>query len=66
MRVIGCQWDIAWENSAANYARVEKLLGEAGSADLIVLPEMFSTGFTFDVDVAAEAEPSTSEVFLKK
>lgn len=66
MRVIGCQWNIAWENPAANYERVEELLGEAGPADLIVLPEMFSSGFTFDVDVAAEGEPSPSEVFLKK
>ena len=65
MRITGCQWDIAWEDPQANFARAGALLESAGDADLIVLPEMFSTGFTMDVAKAAEAEPSEAEAFLK-
>ena len=36
----------AWEDKAANFNHFEPLIGEASSADLIVLPEMFSTGFS--------------------
>ncbi len=66
MRVVGCQWDIAWEEPQANYARVEELLDGVGDSDLIILPEMFSTGFTMDVAKAVESEPSDSEAFLKQ
>ena len=66
MKVIGCQWDIAWEDPQANYAQALALLESAGNADLFVLPEMFSTGFTMDVAKAAEAVPSGAEAFLKR
>lgn len=66
MRVYGCQFDIVWEDSAANFAKVERML-EAGSpsADsLIVLPEMFATGFSMNVDRVAEPERGPTHAFL--
>ena len=42
------QCDLRWEDPKANHAHLEELLGELDSrdTDLIVLPEMFATGFT--------------------
>ena len=47
LRVSLVQTDIVWENPSANLAVLEeKLQSLAGQTDLIVLPEMFSTGFS--------------------
>jgi len=45
-----------WKDPDANRARVEKLVRSAGPTDLIVLPEMFSTGFVTDPEGAAEED----------
>ena len=49
----------AWEDKAANFKHFEPLIFEASSADLIVLPEMFSTGFS--MNSALLAEPVSGE-----
>jgi predicted amidohydrolase len=47
LRVSLVQTDLVWEDPAANCAQLEeKLAGLAGQTDVIVLPEMFSTGFS--------------------
>jgi len=47
LRVALCQFDMAWERPAFNLERAGRLI--AGTeADLIVLPEMFATGFVPD------------------
>ena len=59
MRVAGIQLDVVWENPAANLARVEPRVADAAAAGarLIVLPEMFATGFSMaSVEMAAHAE----------
>ena len=57
MRVACCQFDIAWEDKAANYAKVERLVRGAKLelGTLLLLPEMFATGFS--MNAAAIAEP---------
>ncbi len=57
MKVIGIQIDTVWEDKPASHARVETLLGDIDIArgTLIVLPEMFATGFSPDVSKIAEA-----------
>ena len=60
MHIVACQTDIAWKDKAANRRRVLDLLDSetvpAGS--LIVLPEMFESGFTMKLDVAVDADGS--------
>jgi predicted amidohydrolase len=47
LRVSLVQTDLVWEDPAANCAQLEeKLAALAGLTDVIVLPEMFSTGFS--------------------
>ncbi len=66
MKVYCVQHDITWENKRANFARVESLLAatepEAGS--LVLLPEMFATGFSMDVPAIGEARGCETEQFL--
>ncbi|MDF1862475.1 MAG: carbon-nitrogen family hydrolase [Verrucomicrobiales bacterium] len=64
MKITGCQWNLAWEDREANYDRARSLLDDCDS-DLIVLPEMFSSGFSMNVDAIAEPDPSPTEAFLK-
>lgn len=56
MRAHLVQFDIAWEDHGANFAKVDRLLTHAGvaSGDLVLLPEMFSTGFSLNTDVTAD------------
>lgn len=50
------QTELHWENSAANLAMFEeKIWRMEGEVDLLVLPEMFTTGFT--MNTASQAEP---------
>ncbi len=49
------QDELDWERPQANRNRFERWLDQIGMADLVVLPEMFTTGFT--MDAAAVAEP---------
>jgi predicted amidohydrolase len=65
-RIFCVQMDIAWEDKAANFAKVAALLaGEAiAPGSMIVLPEMFATGFSFDLAVSAQGQERESEQFL--
>ncbi len=44
------QCDLRWEDPQANHEHLEALLGDLDGrdTDLIVLPEMFATGFTMN------------------
>ena len=55
IRVAIIQADLVWENKPANLALFEARIKEVdNSADLIVLPEMFSTGFSMNAQLLAE------------
>lgn len=47
LRIALCQCDIAWEQPARNLARLEPMVA-AAEADVVLLPELFATGFTLD------------------
>jgi predicted amidohydrolase len=66
MRVHCCQLDIVWEDKRANYARVRSLLEAARVApgSLVILPEMFATGFSMNVAGIAEASQGPTAQFL--
>ena len=66
MKVYCCQLDIAWENKPENFRKVRAMLErtrpERGS--MVVLPEMFSTGFSMNVSGIAERHAPGAEQFL--
>jgi predicted amidohydrolase len=66
MRLIGLQFDIAWENKPANFAKVRQLLERAQppAGALVVLPEMFATGFSMSVEKIVEPPGGPTEQFL--
>ena len=66
MRVAGIQHDIVWEDADANFARLAPMIATAahGGARLVVLTEMFSTGFSMHTDRLAETEDGASTQFL--
>lgn len=53
-----------WQNPTENHAHFATLLQEAAGADLIILPEMFSTGFSMDAAALAEPENGPSQQWL--
>ncbi len=60
------QMDITWADPAANRARAETAIESLPTdVDLIVLPEMFSTGFAMQPQSIAEAEPSATLAWMR-
>jgi len=68
MKVFLVQLDIVWEDRSANFAKVKALLEKQAipAGSLIVLPEMFSTGFSMDLNVTVEPASSDTESFLSE
>lgn len=66
MEIVGLQWDLQWEDKAANFARADKLTAEAAPKPgaLVVLPEMFATGFSMNVSGIGEERAGESLAFL--
>lgn len=54
LRITLVQADLHWEDPVANRQMLEELLVDVTGSDLIVLPEMFSTGFTMNAQALAE------------
>ncbi|MCF8244320.1 MAG: amidohydrolase [Saprospiraceae bacterium] len=55
LRITTVQSALAWEDTTANLTTfTKKLSGLAGTTDLVVLPEMFTTGFSMDAPRLAE------------
>ncbi len=49
MKITLIQPDIIWENKLRNLERIEELISESpGETDIIILPEMFNTGFSMN------------------
>ena len=66
MQVTAIQPDIAWEDKPANFERVRRLGAAARpeAGGLVVLPEMFATGFSMDVARIHEGPQREAETFL--
>ncbi len=66
MRLACCQLDIVWENKLANYRRAAALVAEAAlpPGTLLLLPEMFATGFTMNATLVAEPVDGPTATFL--
>lgn len=68
MKAYCCQFDIEWEKKEANFIMVENLLRVTGPEprSLVILPEMFATGFSMNVDSIAEEQGGPAEQFLAR
>ena len=66
MQISGLQFDMAWEDRKGNFGTVRRWVDgrEFSPGGMIVLPEMFSTGFSMNISAIAEQEPSLTEAFL--
>jgi omega-amidase len=67
MHLIGVQLDIAWEDRQGNHARVREMLEKQPPQRdaLVVLPEMFASGFSMNVAKIAEDTARATEKFLR-
>ena len=68
MQVVAVQLNMAWEDKGTNHGRVRELLDEATiqPGSLIVLPEMFETGFSMNVELTAQDGSRSGESLLKE
>jgi predicted amidohydrolase len=69
MDLLAVQMDIRWLDPPENFRRVRRLLDEAGAIEpgsLVVLPEMFATGFCTEPDHAAEGPGGPAERFCRE
>jgi omega-amidase len=66
LKVSIVQYDIAWQNPAKNLKKIDSLLLSIDRTDLIVLPEMFTTGFTMDVSANSEKMDGPTIDWMRK
>lgn len=66
MKIALVQTDPVWADPVANRARVRELVSPLEGVDLVVLPEMFSTGFVTEPVGIAESQDSGSLALLKE
>lgn len=60
------QTTLVWHDAKANRARFEVLLENARGGDLVILPEMFTTGFSMDSEALAESEEGETYAWLRE
>lgn len=66
LKVALLQFNQIWENKEANYDEIKSLLTQEKNFNLLLLPEMFHTGFTMNHEhLAEEMEQSEGINFLK-
>jgi len=67
MKVAAAQMDIAWHDRSANHDKSRRLAARAkeAGADLLVLPEMFATGFSMDTSFTPEPLDGPTPTLLR-
>jgi omega-amidase len=61
------QFNLVWENAAANRAKIDQLLETVNEkTDIVFLPEMFTTGFSMNVSELAEPLDGESVLWMKE
>lgn len=65
LKVTPVQCELAWENTRANLEAMNRRLSTLeGKTDLVILPEMFTTGFTMSGELLAESMDGTAVEWL--
>lgn len=65
MKATLIQMDLAWADPEENVRKADEFIDANPGADLYVLPEMFTTGFSTTPDGCIEEEPSPSLMWMK-
>jgi predicted amidohydrolase len=65
LRICLIQADLAWENRNQNLAHLRQMAEQSPSAEVIVLPEMFASGFTMNAKACAEAPEGETVHWMK-
>jgi len=66
MKITIVQPDILWENKTGNLLKLESMLKEvSGKTDLVILPEMFNTGFSMNAEELFEYKDSDTFVWMQ-
>lgn len=65
LKVTIIQPDIIWENPQANLDKYSQWLEKSGETDVIILPEMFTTGFSMHPEKLKERMDGTSIEWMK-
>ena len=61
------QTDLVWENKIANLEHLErKIMGIKERTELVILPEMFSTGFSMNTEMLSEEMEGDTLAWMKK
>lgn len=66
MKVAALQTHLHWQDREANLAHFSDMLDSIGEAELVVLPEMFTTGFSMAPEVIAEPADGPTLVWLRE
>ena len=66
MRIAALQTDLHWENRAANFQHIQNHINDLENIDLIILPEMFNSGFTMNPASIAEDYNGATLSWMKK
>jgi omega-amidase len=67
MKILLVQPATIWESKQANFEKIEGLVNDSfGKVDLVVLPEMFTTGFTLKAETFAEAPDGETSLWMKE
>ncbi len=59
LKVVNIQYSIVWENAFKNRTILTQIIEEEAQADIYVLPETFSTGFSIKEEIAERMEGDT-------
>lgn len=65
LNIVGVQLDLVWENAQANLVRLEKKIAQSKSPDIVILPEMFSSGFSMNPQKTAQTMDGEAVSWMK-
>ncbi len=66
LKITIIQPDIIWEDAAANLSKYELMLAQVEKTDLIILPEMFTSGFSMHPEKLKETMDGPSVQWMKE
>jgi len=67
MKVAAAQMDITWHDRSANHEKARQMAEQAkkAGAELLILPEMFATGFSMDTSITPESLDGLTPTLLR-